>query len=451
MALLHLLLYLAPKWEWTIGVAHLNHCLRGTDSDKDAEVIADVADRLNLDCHCERVNVRDYQISRHLSLEEAARQVRYDFLNRTCHQHGYRKIATGHHRDDNAELVLMFLFRGSGPLGLSGIPPVRENRIVRPLLHITRNELIAFLNENGLEYQLDKSNDDMRFLRNRIRHETIPYIQTLCNPGIVETLNRISEIIRSEDQWMNDVIQPVFEKAVIHETAWQVVTSVPVLKQCHKAAQRRIVRAAIARIKGNLQKISFSHIEASLEMIEHCRYPVQYTLPDGIRVHRDKDFLSFSRLDKGCRNSVQKMGCQPQPFFYRICRSAEVFSVIIAEINMVLTFSEICFEAGLPEIKTGRQVVLLDMDRLTFPLVLRSIKPGDRFSPSGMTGTQKIKKYFIDHKIDRSVRNRCPVLVNQEKIVWLAGHRASSDSLATSSTRRVLKVEITSSSRSTLE
>jgi tRNA(Ile)-lysidine synthase len=448
VALLHILVQLAPEWELTIGVAHLNHCLRGAESDRDADFVAEMAARLNLPFYSEAINIRNDPAFRKLSLEAAARQVRYDFFDRICRRNGYHKIAIGHHRDDNAELMLMFLFRGSGPLGFSGIPPVREGRFVRPLISIGRNELVAFLNENAIIYQVDKSNRDMRYLRNRIRHETIPYIQACCNPGVVETLNRFSKIVRSEDEWMNEIIRPIYEKAIVSSDSHRVVLAISELVVLPEAARRRVIRMAIVQIKGDLLRISFSHIEAARELAQRQQYPAQLMLPDGIRIQRNKTLLTFYQVEESLRKSRLKIRPRPLSFFYSV--SGPDDRVTISETGVVLTFSEMPIGTGKMD-GLSEKIALLDLDMLEFPLILRNNQPGDRFSPLGVAGTQKIQKYFIDHKIDRSERQQCPVLLSGNAVVWLAGHRISGHFKVTPSTRRVLRIEICRPVHSELE
>ena len=209
----------------------------------------------------------------------------------------------------------MFLFRGTGPLGFSGIPPVREDRIVRPLIFTGRNELVAFLNENAIAYRVDKSNRDRRFLRNRIRHETIPYIQACCNPGIVETLNRFSIIARSENEWMNEIIQPIYEKVLVRTDKHRVVLAIPALTALPEAARRRVIRSAILGIKGDLLRISFSHIEAAQELAENQKYPAQLMLPDGICIERNKSLLTFYQADEYLHSRRPKIRHRSPSFF----------------------------------------------------------------------------------------------------------------------------------------
>ena len=178
VGLLHILIALAPRFSLRLGIAHLNHCLRHVESDNDAKFVASLSRTLDLPCYIQKEDVRKYQVENKLSMEEAARQVRYTFLKNVAKRNGFNKIALGHHREDNAELVLMNLFRGSGPLGLSGIPPVRDNEIIRPLINSQRSEIIDFLKINRFEYTSDASNKDAKYLRNKIRHHLIPQLKT---------------------------------------------------------------------------------------------------------------------------------------------------------------------------------------------------------------------------------------------------------------------------------
>lgn len=438
VALLHILTALAPAFKLQIGVAHLNHCLRGTGSDQDAAFVADLASKLDVPCYIDAIDVRNDSSVRKLSLETAARSIRYGFFDRIRQRYNYDKIATGHHQNDNAELVLMFFLRGSGTSGISGIPPVREGRIIRPLIDVNRNELVAFLDENGLSYQIDDSNRDLRFFRNRIRHETIPYLQTHGNPGIVETLNRFSRIARSENEWMDEIIGPIYNHAVVHEGQHRQELSIPAFSAYPEAVRRRLIRTAIARTKGDLQRISFSHIESARLLAEHQQESGLLMLPDGVRVQREKDFLIFLQTDASRLSRKQMIHVEQPEFTYAVANTEQ--TVIIEEIGAMMIFSlqPICTDSMND---SSNHIALLDLGRLHFPLKVRNIQPGDRFIPLGTSGSQKVQKYFIDHKIARSQRPKIPVLLSGNQIVWLAGHRIDDRFKITPSTRSVLKIE----------
>ena len=440
VALFHVLLTLASRFSLRIGVAHLDHCLRQNDSDKDAEFVASLAARFDIPCYIHKANVRKYQLEKKLSLEEAARRVRHTFLNRVAGKNSFNKIALGHHFDDNAELVLMNLFRGSGPLGISGIPPVRDGKFIRPLIQSNRSEIIAFLDKNGLKYISDASNRDTRFLRNRIRHDLIPLLKTSYNPKISQSLNRLASVIRSEEEWIEDVIYPLFKKAAINIQDGQIALSVSILNQIHVAAQRRIIRKAIAITKGNLRRINFAHIDSVTNLLDRGPEYGALDLPDRIRIQRKRDVLLFSREKNTMRHSDITSGrAEIFTFEYIIAKPESLF---IKEISAHINFTEMGIE-NLPDLcHAGQNTGFFDRDALSFPLVLRNFRHGDRFTPLGMTGTQKIKNFFINKKVPRKERARCPILLFQGKIIWVAGYRIDESVKVEPSTKNVLKVEL---------
>ncbi len=440
VALLHVLRALAAPFSLKLGIAHLNHCLRQNDSDKEAAFVETLSNRLDLPCHIHKKDVHEYQIKNKLSLEEAARRVRYTFLYRVAETNRYNKIALGHNSDDNAELVLMNLFRGSGRLGLSGIPPVRDGKIIRPLIKSSRSEIIDYLNQNRLKYVSDPSNRDTRYLRNRVRHKLIPLLKTAYNPKISETLNRLSSIMHSEEAWIEDVIHPLFEKSVLNVQDDGIMFSVSMLHRLHTAAQRRILRKAISRIKGDLRRISFVNIDAVLRLLEKKPTYGRIDLPDRIRIRRTGDVLLITREKSALRDLDVKTD-PPKPFIfeYKITKPESIF---IKEIGAHLEFTEMSTETMPDYCSAGQYTVFFDKDTLSFPMVLRNYRPGDVFRPMGMDGTQKLKKFFIDKKVPRNDRIKCPILLSREKIIWVVGHRADESVKMTPSTRKVLKVEL---------
>ncbi|MFC1515129.1 tRNA lysidine(34) synthetase TilS [Thermodesulfobacteriota bacterium] len=440
VTLLHVLTALAPRLSLRLGVAHLNHGLRPQTADTDAEFVSSIAKEMALPLFLEKADVRKYREENRLSLEEAARHVRYDFFHRTAQQNRFNKIALGHHADDNAELVLMNLMRGSGPLGMSGIPPVREERVVRPLIQLKKQEIMDFLNAESLPYVSDKSNRETRHLRNRVRHHLIPVLKTSYNPGIVETLNRISSILRDETDWIEKFVVPDLEKSILKEQDDTVTVSVKQLDKMHIAAQRRLVRKVVSKVKGNLRAVTFSHINSVMGLLKGGSAGKRLDLPGRVSVRRKGDALLFSKEKRALRNIDTTVDNQAvRPYEYEIEMPGSIY---IKEIRAHMAVSQIGPEdvSPFPDIKpdTG----FLDMDTLYFPLVVRNFRPGDRFTPLGMTGTQKIKKYFINNKVPAAQRSKCPVLLSRNKIIWVVGHRIDESVKIKPSTQNVLKAEL---------
>ena len=440
VALAHLLLTLAVEYSLRPAIAHLNHCLRGSDSDHDAEFVIALARQLGVPVYAERKDVLAFQRSRRLSLEEAGRRIRYDFFDAVSAKYGFNKIALGHHSDDNAELVLLNLLRGSGPLGLSGIAPVRAGKIVRPLIHLRRSEIINYLAEKNLPYVTDASNTDPAFIRNKIRHHLIPELQTAYNPRIIETLNRLGEILGAEDRWFDNTLEPIFEQCVSFRANQKISLALPAFIQLPKAVKRRVIRKAILCVKKDLRRITLLHVDAILHLIDKGRVTGRLNLPDGVLVARNTVELTIVK-----RNKVRKQqDCRvlqtaSTNYQYTIAAAGTVF---IREADVSITLCEIDAD-DVPDFKeTGAHIAFFDLDRLLFPLLIRNLRPGDRFSPLGVNGTQKVKKYFINHKIPGAQRRKCPLLLSGGNIIWIAGHRIDNAVKVNRQTRRVLKAEL---------
>lgn len=449
VALLHLLLALSPLLSIKLGVAHLNHSLRLKDSDNDAEFVKSLCLKLNLPFHIQKIDVQQYKKTNQLSLEEAARQVRYDFFNDISRKKGYNKVALGHHLDDNAELILMNIFRGSGPLGISGIPPVRNmtdggNQIVRPLIGLRKSQLINYLSEKGLTYVLDKSNEDTNYVRNEIRSNLIPYLEKTFNPNIANMLNQLAFISRSEEGWKNEIIKKMFEKSFVSAQEDSISFHVADLVNIHASAKRRMIRMGIECIKKDLRRISFKHVESAVSLLEAGSQAWSLDLPEGLKICRKQDVLIISKKTEGF-GAIGGLSnkAKLEPFTYNINKPESEKIVIqhVNERNVYLKFSECCIENPSDIINAGHLEAFFDMDVLCFPLELRNLNLGDRFSPFGIKGTQKVKKYFINKKVPVIDRAKASILLSRGKIIWVVGHQIDNFAKVTSLTKKILKVE----------
>ena len=440
VVLAHVLHTLAIDYRIRMAVAHLNHGLRRKDSDRDAEFAADIARRLDLPFYVAKKDVRQFQQNAHLSLEEAGRRLRYGFLDEICARYGYNKIAVGHHSNDNAELVLMNLLRGSGPLGLSGIAPVRDDKVVRPLIHLKRSEIEDYIAERKLTFVIDTSNADPSFRRNRIRHHLIPELEKSYNPAIIETLNRLATIMRAENLWFENSLSQDFNNCVAVKGPGTVSLDLDRFEGLAAAVKRRILRRAILSVKKDLRRITLAHIDAVLTLVDKSPGTGCLHLPDGIRVVLKAAKLTIdNRRSDGAPSAEGSDGSAEIEYRYTITPPGALY---IRQAGATIKLAVIG-AADLPDFKAATQnVAFLDMDHLQFPLVVRNARPGDRFSPLGLKGTQKVKKYFIDHKIPGPRRRFCPLLLSAGKIIWIAGHRIDNRAKIVSATRRILKAEL---------
>lgn len=448
MALLHVLETLAPEKKLRLGVAHLNHGLRPGEAESDEALVRRTACATGLPYFTEKADVPAFRKTCGLSMEEAAREVRHLFLGKVARAHGFSAVALAHHADDNAELVLMNLLRGSGPLGLAGMPPKRllraggpeENEIclIRPLLEIRREDILAYLSENNIHCVTDKTNFDLRYRRNRIRAELMPLLRQRYNPNIVDTLNRTAQILRSEKEWTDTLLAPEVKTLKPLKSA-----SVSLLKSrivgAHPAEARRLVRMAIEKVKGDLRRIGFGHVDAVLALAARPDDAGSLDLPDRIRVTALPERVVFTQETRPLRQVRPARPDQKALFFKHLLEKPG--SIFIPEIAVTIQ-ADILPPNAVPDLrKAGHQAAFFDMETVSFPLTVRNPKPGDRFVPLGMTGRQKIKKYFIDHKIPAARRACCPVLESGGRPIWLMGYRMDDSVKITSRTKQVLKVE----------
>lgn len=451
MALFHALMALSDVLNIRLGLAHLNHCLRGDDSDTDEQFVATEARRLGVPFYSKQADVRQESEKTGLSLEEAARAARYRFFDSIRKDHGFDKIALGHHLDDNAELILLYLLRGSGPSGISGIPPVR-GAVVRPLIRVYRSEIMKFIQSRKIDYVIDASNKDPRFLRNKIRHELMPVLKAGYNPKIIRSLNRLGNILRMENDWISDIVAPLYDAACVGSYENRAVLKVAALRSLHPAAQGRVIRNAIFQVKGDLRRISWTHVESIVQFIqrnfseEHA--VLRMDLPDRMRVIRSADHLILLRETLSLRQAKTLLEPAAPGIFEYPVSPDDIHSralVEVPEISARIRFTKIC-GGRIPDLSAGGpNTAFFDWDRLQFPIVIRNAKPGDRFTPLGAPGTQKLKKFFIDHKIPKAVRYSVPVVIGGRDIFWVGGHRISEHVKVTPKTITVLKAEILTS------
>ncbi len=295
VALIRVLVHLTAGMDLTLGIAHLNHDLRAEESQRDETFVRKLSEKLGLPFFSKTMDIRRLAKQEHLSIEEAGRNARYAFFEKTAETKGFTKIATGHNQDDNAEQVLMNLLRGSGPKGLTGIPPVRENRFIRPLIQLPRSRILNFLKKKKHPFVLDSSNTDESYLRNKIRHNLIPLLEQRFNPEIKSSLDRLSHILRQEEDFLTDQATQVFNLCTIEQNTTLVALSIPTLIKHHPALVNRVLRLAIAQVKKDLRRITLTHIQDILGFMDKSESGKSLDLPGQIRVYRTREQLMLQK------------------------------------------------------------------------------------------------------------------------------------------------------------
>jgi tRNA(Ile)-lysidine synthase len=399
VCLLHVLLDLAPRWDLTLSVLHVNHNLRGDASRDDAEFVRSLAAGLSLPftlCDLDLSNPPG-------NLEEAARHARLAFFHDQLGRGLATRVAVGHTRSDQAETVLFRFLRGSGATGLAAIRPVTDRGIVRPLIEIDRGEIVGFLRDRAIPWREDATNATLDFARNRIRHQLLPQLSREWNPALAETLARTADLSLAEEAYWKAETDRLAE---LHLTCRDgaILMSAAALAALPLAAARRLVRHAIQLAGGGHKSSGFSHIGAVLELAARPQGNGRTQLP-GIEVHRSFDWLRFASAAPADAYSVR-------PAVPGVTRIPGTYLAISLEL---LENSE---TTRLPNTVYNSLVGCLDWNRLSGPLELRSWRPGDQYQPMGIPAAKKIKALFQQARIPAWERAQWPVLTDAESIVW---------------------------------
>ncbi|MCR4402558.1 MAG: tRNA lysidine(34) synthetase TilS [Firmicutes bacterium] len=317
VALLHVLWVLSKELEILLHVGHLNHMLRGEAACEDAAYVRDLAGRLGVPVTIESRDVASVARRDRVSLELAARKVRYDFYRRTAGIVGASRVALGHHAGDQAETVLLRLVRGTGTTGLAGIPPVRRlvdgsdagviddgtvdsadtveraghvarhvPTVIRPLIEVPREEIEAYCREHELGPRVDASNLAPVFTRNSVRHELIPFLERRYNPHVVRSIARTAELVREDDSFISCEVRRRMELVVLSESETRVVLRIERLLAEHPAIRRRLVREALALVGRGADGIEFEHVEMVLDLARSGSLGASASLPRGIRARK---------------------------------------------------------------------------------------------------------------------------------------------------------------------
>ncbi len=425
MALLQALWEIRQEWRLGLIVAYLDHGLRPEASAEQA-LVGERAAALGLPFVSGKGNVEALRTERHLPLQEAAREIRYRFFLRKASDLSAEKIALGHTADDQAESVLMRLLRGSGTRGLAGIPPKREERIIRPLIEVWRQEVEGFLRERNIPFREDASNRSFHFLRNRIRHDLMPSLEKY-NPQIKQILCQMAVRFRQEEDYWQDLAREKLFLLGRNQSSGSMSLDIPRLGALPVPLRLRVIRQTLETVLGHLRGFGFVHYQAVENLWQNPAAHKKIHLPHGIIVSKSYEKLNF------CAG-----GEQTPSFEYIVCRPGVL---TIPEIGRVMSFS-IRDRAGDERMADEAGRALLEADRVHFPFTVRSFRPGDRFRPLGMEGEKKIKDFFIDQKIPLAQRRKIPLVYFQDHLLWVAGLRLDDRFRVKPESRRILQIEL---------
>jgi tRNA(Ile)-lysidine synthase len=440
IALLSLLAALAPGWRLRMTVVHFNYGLRGSESDGDEAFVEAFCRERGIPLIVQRpVLIKRRGAS---SVQARAREARYRAMMSLADEVHADRIITGHTANDQAETMLLWMLRGAGMTGLSGMPFIREQRIVRPLLKTTRGEVLDYLKHEGLPFRQDSSNSTVFYRRNRIRHELLPVMERIT-PAIVRLLERQSEVLRADEEYLEQVVDHLYRAMVVVDASGAQQFERTALAGLPAALRRRLVRRVLRTTDPGGRAPSLRAVEQVLRLASGASKGRQMSMR-GADVMRDRDRLIVTGT--GRQKTVHGSS---RPTLPSVPVPTSMPAVVYwPGTGQTIHVQVMTKRAAEPLQQRLPHCAVFDADRVSTPLVVRQWQAGDRIHPRGMGGKRKkLQDVFMDMKMCREDRSRTPLLVAPEGILWVVGHREDERFLAGKDTSRCLVATVESTSR----
>ncbi|MCL2615258.1 MAG: tRNA lysidine(34) synthetase TilS [Dehalococcoidia bacterium] len=430
VCLLHALATLKNELRLRLYVAHLDHMLRGEESQADAEYVEALTSKMGLSIDIGRADVQSLRRRHKMTLEEAAREARYAFLAQTADKYGTDLIVTGHTQNDQIETILLHIIRGCGVSGLVGLQPIvsrtigkRHVKIIRPLLNITKNETQEYCERHNLLPRLDSSNLDPVPMRNKMRLQLLPLLE-MQDSNVSKEILRLSSAAKGELAHLDNQTSRLAQRAMTIQNN-VIIFDRLALANAGPAALGHLLRGCLERLLGDLHDIEFIHIDAMLSLMQKPAGR-QMSLPHGL--------LFLTGYDNFRLGKEEVLSCPFPPLEnkYRLVIPGEgSFSGWLAEATIVQTMDMV----------DDPMVAYMDLDATGEELWVRCWQEGDIFQPLGLGSTKKLGRYMIDARIPKLWRKKIPLVVSPVGIVWLVGYRLDERAKVTSQTRRILRLE----------
>ncbi|MBN1584607.1 MAG: tRNA lysidine(34) synthetase TilS [Anaerolineae bacterium] len=436
LCLLHLFDKCRDRLAIRLHVAHLNHLIRGTDAEADAEFVASFAAQLDVPCTIAKCDIPAIARRNKLAIEEAARRARYAFLMQVASQIGATRIAVGHNADDQSETILMHWLRGAGLAGLRGMLPAtpmadlrliapptliqeRDTWLIRPLLQTPRAEIEHYCTQHNLNPRFDRSNLDTTLFRNKLRHELLPYLEQVYKPNFSAILRRSAQVIREDYDLLSQLRNDAWERTIVYLTTQVVAFDRAIWRSLHHATQRALVRQAVQHLRWNLRDVNFEHVKAAVEGARQGQVGARATLPRGLMLT-----VGYDRLFIADAEYI------PPPDFPALTRDRLELAV---PGSTALPDENGCVQVTVVPAQTlsGWEknddvwCAFVDADVLGPQPALRRRRDGDRFCPLGMKGRKKlVSELLVNEKVPAWWRDEVPLLVRpDDEIVWVCGWR----------------------------
>ncbi len=425
VCLLSILHALSKEMNFSLHLAHLDHSFRGTESVEEARFVSDMAKKFRIPATIERIDVPAFCRERGLSVQAGAREARYAFLKRVAGIEGASRIATGHTATDQAETILMRLIRGAGISGLSSIPPKRQ-AIIRPLIEVTREEIVLYLRSASLPYVSDSSNRKPVYARNRIRLELLPVLERF-NPRIVKTLALEATLLRDEEEAMQSCLAAIASSLCVPKNHTVSIRRAE-FNALHTAFKRRIIRMALDMSGEDSSQVSALQIERALAFILRAQTGKTMSLTRGLTLVREYNRCLVTSEIKAAafRRDLAVPGLTQIP-----------------ELGLEIEVTPVNDRSPVHEQGNYLWQAMFDYDKIGTLLTVRNRRPGDVFCPSGMGGRhKKLQDFLVDEKIPGLQRDTVPLLCAGDEIIWVVGHRTDERYLPNPALNRIMSIRV---------
>ncbi|MGA1866968.1 MAG: tRNA lysidine(34) synthetase TilS [bacterium] len=435
MALFHLLWNLKDDFNLYYVIAHVNHLIR-SDAYKDEELVRKEGKEHDVRVVSISIDVKKLKEESGLSLETAAREARYQFLEQQARKLNLNKIALGHTANDQAETILMRILRGSGLHGISGIAPLRGDGdsmcYIRPLIQTFRYQIMEFLHQEKIPYRHDTTNFKADCLRNKIRLHLIPHLIEEYNPNLIKSLLQTGTLLRDEYEYLQNNAEDKFKEILMREKRNSMALSVPLLRNLHPALLRAVIRIGIKKVnEGRLSRIRFSHCRAIEQCVFQNKGGVHLDLPFNIKIEKEGQNLIIYRKEK----PTQVMRAQSHLYIVKVPGLIHLPALSLTIETKIIQRSSF---RGIN--KNDLHSAYFDYNYISYPLYVRTRQPGDRFQPLGLRAHKKVKEFFINQKVPRWKRDHWPILLSGEEIIWIMGLRIAHPPRITDKTTLILLV-----------
>ena len=400
------LTHLCYKLKLNIALAHCNFNLRGDESDADETFVLQLAEDLDLEVFVECFDTENYAKENKLSIQMAARKLRYNWFEELSEQLGFDYVLTAHHADDNLETFLINLSRGTGLDGLTGIPEINDS-IARPLLSFSREQIETYANKEKLTWREDSSNASTKYLRNKLRHDVIPVLKEI-NPQLLQNFNNTQSYLKDSKNIIEDRIADVSNTIIRKIDEQSISLSIVEIKKLNNP------KGYLFEL---LKDFNFTEWDDILNLLDG--QSGKQILSTTHRLIKDRMHLFLSEIN-----------------------TEEINPIIISKESKDIetTIGKLIFEDVNAVLSKENHIIYIDKDTLKFPLVMRKWEEGDYFYPIGMSGKKKLSKYFKDEKLSLIDKEQVWLLCSDDDIIWVVNRRADNRFKVTENTKSVLRI-----------